>query len=162
MSTCEELEAVLADFRLGDDSSLGRLDTLEGVEACIAEGLVRSASSEDWSSFERYLLAASRHPDRSMTSVLCEVLTRQLDDVNNEDIVDVLGIIADPAAVECLGEAMWRQPPWDEYRNLAVKAVWALAKIGTPEALDVLRDAASTGPAEVREAAAHKLGPTGS
>lgn len=161
MSSREELEAVLAELQLGDSAALARLDGLTGVEPCIAEGLVRSASSNDWSAFERYLLAGSRHPNGSMTSVLCEVLSRQLDEVNNEDIVEVLGAIADPAAVGCLEETIWWQPPWDEYRSLAVKCVWALAAIGTPDALGVLRDVASTGPAEVRAAAAHKLGHAG-
>ncbi len=158
MNHCDDLVAALAGLQLGDAAALARLDELYGVEPCIADGLARSASSDDWPAFERYVLAASRHPDRSMVSVLCDVLGRQLDDVNNEDVVDVLGAIADPAAVGCLEEAMWWQPPWDEYRSLAVKCVWALAAIGTPEALEVLRAAASTGPAEVREAAAHKLG----
>ena len=161
MTDCEELEAVLADLQPGDTVAFARLEGLKDVEPCIAEGLASSASSDDWSAFERYLLAASRHPDGSMVSVLCDVLGRQLDEVNNDDIVDVLAVIADPAAVGCLEETMWWQPPWDEYRSLAVKCVWALAAIGTPEALEVLRDAASTAPAEVREAAAHKLGVAG-
>jgi hypothetical protein len=45
------------------------------------------------------------------------------------------------------------QPPWDEYRQLAIKCVWALAAIGTSDALRVLRDAARSEAASVREAA---------
>lgn len=78
--------------------------------------------------------------------------------MNNEDIVDILALIADPTTVSCLEETMWWQPRRDEYRNLAIECVWALAAIGTLEALEVLRNAASTGPIEVWEAAARKLG----
>lgn len=161
MSRCDELATILTDFELGDASALARLDQLEDVESCIAQGLSRSVSLNDWSTFERYVVAAFHHPDPSMVPALCEVLGRQLEEVNNEDIVEVLGAIADPASVGCLETAMWWQPPWDEYRTLAVKCVWALAAIGTPEAVAVLREAASTGPAVVREAAAHKLGLAG-
>jgi hypothetical protein len=81
--------------------------------------------------------------------------------VNNEDIVDVLAEIRDPSAIGCLERALWWEPPWDEFRQLAVKVVWALAAIGTPDALAVLRDAVNCEAPQVRAAAAHKLGLAG-
>ncbi|MDP9074389.1 MAG: HEAT repeat domain-containing protein [Actinomycetota bacterium] len=138
------------------------LDGLTGVEDCIADGLRRSSRGGDWLTFERYVLAAHRHPSRVFTPVLCEVLNRHSDEVNNEDIVDVLADIRDPAAVGCLEEIILWQPPWDEYRQLAVKAVWALAAIGTPDAMLLLQEAACCEASEIREAAAHKLRLAGS
>jgi HEAT repeat protein len=85
------------------------------------------------------------------------VLSEHRDDVNNEDIVDVLASIGDPSAISCLEDALWWEPQWDEYRGLAVKAVWALGAIGTPEAIQVLRGAADCGEENVRKAAAHEL-----
>jgi HEAT repeat protein len=82
------------------------------------------------------------------------VLGEQRDDVNNEDIVDVLAVVGDPSATSCLEDALWWEPPWDEYRGLAVKSVWA---IGTPEAIEALRGAAACGEERIREAAAHEL-----
>ena len=154
---CRELDAVVARLRLGDPTSMDRLEGLKDVEGCIAEGLRRSAAVGDWSSFERYVIAASRYPHRSMSEVLCDVLSRQLDTVNNEDIVEVLEMVADPNTVGCLENALHWEPPWDEYRQLAKKAVWALGAIGTSEAKEVLRDAASTASVEIREAAAREL-----
>ena len=154
---CKDLDSVVAEIRLGEASWRDRLDRLKDVEGCIADGLTRSAAIEDWDSFERYVIAASRHPHRSMSGVLCDVLDRQLDTLNSEDIVEVLGMIADPETVQCLENALHWEPPWDEYRQLAKKAVWALGSIGTPEAMEVLRDAASTASAEIREAAAREL-----
>ncbi|MBF6592593.1 MAG: hypothetical protein IVW57_18945 [Ktedonobacterales bacterium] len=77
--------------------------------------------------------------------------------MNYEDIVDALAEIRDPAAVGCLTEALGWEPDWDEYRNLAVKCVWALGAIGTPDAIAAIRDAASSEAFKVREAALHEL-----
>lgn len=57
----------------------------------------------------------------------------------------------------CLSDAVWWEPDWDEYRNLAVKCVWALGAIGTPDARAVVRDAARCEAIKVREAAEHEL-----
>jgi hypothetical protein len=89
--------------------------------------------------------------------VLCEVLARRNDDVNNEDLVDTLAEIADPASVDCVRDALHWEPPWDEFGQLARKAVWALAAIGTPEAMAVVREAADDPRDKPREAAMHEL-----
>ena len=103
------------------------------------------------------MLVAHRRPSRTYTATLCEVLTRQIEEVNNEDVVDVLAEIRDPTAVGCLEDTLRWQPSWDEFRQLAVKCVWALAATGTSEALAVLRDAANCDAVEIREAALHQL-----
>lgn len=157
---CGDLERGLRDPRwIGNPEGLmAWLGGLTGVEDCIADGLCHASASGDWLVFELYVLAAYRHPSRTYTAELCEVLGRQTDEVNSEDIVDVLGEIADPAAVGCLEKTLWWQPSWDEYRQLARKCVWALAAIGTSDAMRILREAASSEDAPIREAAASKLG----
>lgn len=129
------------------------LQTLTGIEDCVAEGLRRTRQLQDWPMFERYARAAFYHPSRAYTSVLCDVLARRNDDVNNEDLVDTLAEIADPTSVECLRDAFGWEPPWDEFGQLARKAVWALRAIGTPEALAVIREAADDQRDKPREAA---------
>lgn len=133
------------------------LQGLSGIEDCVIEGLRRTRQSEDWPLFERYARAAFYHPSRAFTTTLCEVLARHDDDVNNEDLVDTLAEIADPASVDCLRDAVHWDPPWDEFGQLARKAVWALAAIGTPEALEVMREAAADERDKPREAAQHEL-----
>jgi hypothetical protein len=132
------------------------LQGLSGVEDCIAGGLLQARRSQDWSMFERYALAAFYHPSPAYTDVLCEVLGLR-EDLNNEDLVDTLAEIADPRSVECLREAMHWDPPWDEFGQLARKAVWALAAIATPEAMDVVREAARDEREKPREAAIYEL-----
>ena len=160
---CRDLELGLRDRRwIGNpDALMAWLGELTGVEDCIAHGLRHASATGDWLGFELYVLAAYRHPSRAFTQELCEVLDRQVPELNSEDIVDVLGEIADPAAVGCLERTLWWQPPWDEYRQLARKCVWALAAIGTTDAMRVLREAASSEDAPIREAAAGKLGTSG-
>lgn len=147
----------MTDLRIGSSETFSRLDNLDGPERCIASGLASTSTARQWHAFERYVLAAFRYPSNAMASVLCEVLGQRLEDINNEDVVDVLAEIADPAAVGVLEDTIHWQPSWDEFHWLAVKAVWALARIGTLEALQVLRDTASIGPVEVRDAATNKL-----
>lgn len=132
------------------------LQGLSGIEDCIARGLRRARDAEDWSMFERYALAAFHHPSQAYTDVLCDVLGRH-EDLNNEDLVDTLAEIADPRSVDCLREAVHWDPPWDEFGQLARKAVWALGAIGTPEAMAVVREAASDEREKPREAAIHEL-----
>jgi hypothetical protein len=128
---CTEFDQRLRDPHwAGDREGLTAwLQGLKGVEGCVADGLQRAGAAEDWLAFEHYLLAAYHHPSRAFTKGPFEVFGRQVDEVNNEDIVDVLAEIADPAAVGCLEEALWWQPPWDEYRQLAVNVFgrWLLS-----------------------------------
>lgn len=161
--SCAELDAGLRARPWGLDRCrfMAWLDGFTDVEDCIASGLCRTSEDEDWPTFEGYVAAADRHPSPAYTFVLCEVLGQRREEFNNEDLVEVLAQIRDPASVGCLAELLWWAPEWDEHRHLAQKAIWALAAIATPEAMTVLRDAASTGAAEVREAAAQELGPTG-
>ena len=133
------------------------LQTLSGIEDCVAEGLLRTWQCEDWSAFELYALAAFHHPSRAYTPVLCQALARRTDDLNNEDLVDTLAEIADPDAVDCLREVLRWDPPWDEFGQLARKAVWALSAIGTPEAIAALNEAADDEREAPRTAATREL-----
>jgi PBS lyase HEAT-like repeat len=133
------------------------LQGLSAIESCVAEGLCQTRQAEDWPMFERYAFAAFYHPSRAHTSALCEVLSRRNDDVNNEDLVDALAEIADPSSVDCLRDAFRWRPPWDEFGQLARKAVWALRAIDTPEALAVIREAADDEREKPREAAVREL-----
>ncbi|MEA2274341.1 MAG: hypothetical protein QOI98_3049 [Solirubrobacteraceae bacterium] len=128
------------------------------LEPCIAEGLRATSAVDDWLGFELYLIAALDHPSRSYTETLCDVLDQRRDDMNGEAIVDALDSIADPAAVECLRRAVTWVPDWDEYGQLARKAVWALDRIGTPEAIAAIRETVTDHlPRNVIEAAAKVL-----
>ena len=156
---CAALHKLLDDpgaiFRVDDASAF--VDSFTCVEGCIAEGLAGSADADEWGRFEQYVFAATRHPDSRYVPILCSVLQQRDLNVNFEDIVTALDEIADPRSVPFLVDAMWWRPDWDEYLQLAKKCVWALARIGTPEAIEALRDAATVGSDILREEAQYEL-----
>lgn len=116
------------------------LQEQQGLEPCIAAGLRETREAGDWLGFELYVIAAQFVPSRNYTATLCEVLDERRDDINNEDIVDAINEGQEPAAVPALRRAVRWIPEHDEDGQLARKAVWALSRIGTPEALEAIRD----------------------
>jgi HEAT repeat protein len=116
------------------------LKAQQGLEPCIEEGLRRCFDALDWRGFQLYVIAALTVPSRTYTETLCAALDERREDINNEDIVDALNEGRDPAAVPCLRRAVRWIPEYDEDGQLARKAVWALGRIGTPEAIAAIRD----------------------
>nr|BFF03465.1 hypothetical protein GCM10020241_51400 [Streptoalloteichus tenebrarius] len=158
MGGCEELESVLLDPRLEHGERMARLRGLSGVDECVRDGLQRALSAQDWDTFELYLLAAYEHPGRALTDVLCEALRLRSRNVPNEDVIQVLAEIADPDSLPCLRETLHWEPEWDEFHQIAVKCVWAVSAIKSPEATSVLVEAAEQGPSAVADWARSKLG----
>jgi HEAT repeat protein len=69
--------------------------------------------------------------------------------------VEALGALKDPEGVEPLKDALYRGEWWAPWRTAALRsaAAQSLARIGTPEAIAVLEDAARSGPRGLRTAA---------
>jgi HEAT repeat protein len=77
--------------------------------------------------------------------------------------IEALGTFGGPDAVEALKFALhqgdWRAPL--QTRRLRAAAARALRRIGTPAAVDVLREASTQGPRGVRSAARSQLSELG-
>jgi HEAT repeat protein len=73
--------------------------------------------------------------------------------------IESLGSLRDPEAIPPLREALYRGEWWAPRRNTVLRsaAAEALARIGTPEAQEVLQEAASSGPRGVRTAVRARL-----
>jgi len=128
------------------------------MEPCIAEGLRRTRESGEWDVFERYVVLAQKHPSPAYTETLCAVLDGRRDDFPHEQIVEALLSSKDPAAVPSLRRVITWIPDWDEYGQMARKAVWALERIGTQDALAAIREEVTPElPFKVVEAAAAAL-----
>jgi hypothetical protein len=147
-----------------------RMRQLGDLRPCIHQGLEAAAAASDWSHFNCYILAAFRQHDNSMTSVLCRVLDgwndafARIDPAMGEgphieDIAELLGEIADPAAVPSLRRGIYNGPEWDEYQQFARKCIWSLGKIGTTEALAAIRMAAGSEDPYIKEYGADELEP---
>jgi hypothetical protein len=155
---CVQLDDHLRAWKVFEPGLVEWLRTQQGIEPCIAAGLRDARGAGDWNMFERYLIAASVHPSTTYTPLLCEVLDERREDMSSEAIVDALYPIADPAAVDCLRRALTWIPDWDEYGQMARKAVHALDRIGTPEATAAIREEVTDDlPFKVVEAAAEVL-----
>lgn len=156
-SKCQDLDRLLRDDSLEQGQLYARLAGMAGVEDCIQQELERSAADADWETFGRYVWAAYGRPARRFAAVLSAALDRHDEDVPNEDVADVLGLIGDPVALPSLHRALRWEPEDDEFHALAVKAVDAIAEIGTPEAVPILRAAAADDRPVVRDSARSKL-----
>lgn len=108
---------------------------------------------QDWATFEVHLRAAVHHPSSAMTASLCAALSLKAPEVPNEDTLDVLGEIADPASLACLREILYWDPEWDEYHHLNVKALSAIHKVGTAEGWGLIAAAADHPAAAVADRA---------
>lgn len=157
---CTELEQRLARREWFHENEIftSWFDAADGVEPCIATGLVATSQRGDWATFEGYVYAAGRRPHLRYSPTLGSVLLRHDLDVNFEDIVEALGEVRDPGSVAILAKTLQWEPDWDEFRALAVKCVWALAAIGTDEAWAVLDAAAAQGPEVIREEVDYERG----
>jgi len=73
--------------------------------------------------------------------------------------IESLGVLRDPAGIDPLRDALYKGEWWAPRRTSALRnaAATALARIGTPEALSVLDDAAAQGSRGVRSAARAQL-----
>ncbi|MEJ7786717.1 MAG: hypothetical protein WKF96_18095 [Solirubrobacteraceae bacterium] len=156
---CRGLDEHLRHWTPFEPGLVKWLQEQSDLEPCIADALRAASAAEDWNTFERYLIAAAQHPSPAYTKTLCAVLEQRRHDVNSEAIVDALDPIADPEAVECLSRATRWVPDWDEFGQLARKAVWALGR--TTEAMHAIREVPADAPDKVRDAAANALGRAG-
>ena len=145
------------------DLELFRRDVrlLSRVETCIADGLRQTFEHHEWRKFEVYVYVASLHPSKLYTPILCNALRARSDRYSSEYVVDTLGESRDEAAIECLERALWWHREWDEFHNLAIKCVWALAWINTTRSRTVMARAAQLAPALISEwASSDGRGPT--
>jgi hypothetical protein len=138
---CAELDERLRAW-VPYSSRLDWLAEQRDLEPCIAGALLANRASGDWLTFGKYVIAAQRHPSPAYTETLCAVL--------NDG--------RDPAAVPSLRRAIRWGPEFDEFGDISRKAVWALGRIGTPEALAAIREEITPDlPEAVVQAAEHVL-----
>ena len=162
MDTCAQLAAILAQMGPGQAITWlkEQMDGLCDVRVCIVAGLSEAAHAADWGRFQTYVLAAYHQPDGPMAPILCAVLDRwrEIRPVYIEDIAEVLGLIRNPVAIDCLERAIRNEPEWDDAgHHFARKCVRSLAEIGTPAAVTALRRIARSDIAPIREEALEAL-----
>jgi HEAT repeat protein len=78
-------------------------------------------------------------------------------DLPNSEIIDVLNCVRSERSIPVLRETLTWLPSWDEGDVIAVKSAFAMSKIDSAEAVEALRESASSTSLLVRAAAAKAL-----
>ncbi|MHA6761151.1 hypothetical protein [Streptacidiphilus sp. PAMC 29251] len=156
--TPDELEALLRDPSVPFEQRRDRVQTLHGVTETTAIGLRQAQEAGDWGKFELFLLVAAAHPDVSYVPPIAAALALQAPAVPNEDALEVLVDLGDPSNLDLLVRIASTEHDWDEFSQIGVKAVWAIAAITTPAATAALADIAENGNEYVKHWAQRKLG----
>ncbi|MCK6474961.1 MAG: HEAT repeat domain-containing protein [Planctomycetes bacterium] len=118
----------------------------------MAKDLELANEREEFALLEFLLSIAAAFPSNEYVPVLCTILNHLNPRIPNENIVSLLSKLADERALPVLKKAAYANLLSDEGRHLNRKCVWALWKIGTPKALEILKDIAVNSPFEsVRE-----------
>lgn len=139
--------------QLSFHESLQQIVAVENPEERIKESLERAKASDDWDSLALLVVAALDFQDKRMVPVLTEILVALNARMNNEDVVELLGDIGDERAVPALSRALEAEFDFDEFHWLNVKAIWALERIGTESAIEVIKRSVDSPFQEVRRAA---------
>ena len=141
----------------------------EAVQGLVMNGsdeasriLLQAITSTSGRSRETLLNELTSMRDERAAPLFC-YLVRHMDRRKEQQLylssVDALGTFGGPDAVEALKLALYQADFWSplQTRKLRAAAARALAKIGTPAALDVLREASAKGARGVRSAARAQL-----
>jgi HEAT repeat protein len=137
-------EAVQAILAIGSDRAFEVLQqALASAPARSREALMKSliaARADQAAPLFGYILRRVDH-----TGALRPIYLRS---------IEVLGALKDPAGISPLKEALYRGEWWAPRRTSTLRgaAAAALARIGTPDAFDVLEEAMASGPRGVRSA----------
>ncbi|MER5470451.1 HEAT repeat domain-containing protein [Streptomyces sp. NPDC002685] len=129
----------------------------------ILDWLRCASDSGDWRRFERLAGAAVHLRPEGLAPTLAAVLASGAQGVNAEDLVDMLGELRAPEAVDAISALVRERKGSDgPFFPLCVKGVQSLGEIGTPDALVFLRGIATSAPDEwpdpLRWHAAEQLG----
>jgi len=119
--------------------------------------LVKAVHERDWDAVQSVVACAFGRPSDRLADALGALLADTNPNLNNEDIADLLGEIASPSSVDALAKAVQTDYPMDEEHDVNKKAVLALGRIGTPNAIMAIKQAAASHVEAIREEAEAQL-----
>jgi HEAT repeat protein len=149
--------AGLEAFRVTLGEFCNAVRQLTDVERETADGLRGLLSTRDSIRVILWLHAAITRPSPGLVEPLCELLSIRDEYVQHEWVAELLGEIGDPRAIPALRDACSFDVNGDPFRSLPKRCLEALAEIGTPEAMAVVREQLTSPWVEVREWAAELL-----
>ena len=126
-------------------------------DSVLQQFLETAYREQDWNAMQSLVACAFAKPSDVYVPILCNLLESANPELNIEDVANLLGEIASSDSVFTLSNLVERDFPSDEGHFVNQKIIWALGKIRTPEAIQVLHKAAQSQTETIREEAERQL-----
>ena len=123
----------------------------------LLEAITRESAKRDWRCVNLLVGIVHWNPEPRFTPLLCELLDNHRAEVNVEVIADTLDYLEDGRAVPALVRALNYFVPGDDSYRFNKKVLSALARTGSPEAVEGLNSALQSSEVEIRETAREEL-----
>ncbi|GAA3826723.1 hypothetical protein GCM10022380_51750 [Amycolatopsis tucumanensis] len=150
--SCREIHAIVTS----DKPARERAELLAGrseLEECLNRGLETTLKARDWYNFEAYNGMAYRFPSPRYVAHLSSALDLREAHVQPGDVLLTLGRIRSSDSIPALERVLEWRPEWDEFDDIAFKALDALAGIDTDAAWRVIESVVDDERGRVRETA---------
>ena len=98
-----------------------------------------------------WLRAAEIHPSEKYLKSLCTVLEQENEYIWHEGILYILQKLKDEYSIPFLEKAINLNLDYDPYKHVAENALEALAKIGTPDAVEIIKKYIVSSDSQIRE-----------
>lgn len=139
-----------------DKGDLRRTDA--GLSDDILAALQEQFTRRDWGALCRLVWVVQCFPDSSFTPLLCDLFDNYRDEVDMEGLADAFWDLRDERSVPALIRALNHYLAGDELSfHFNKKVIYALARIGTKEALEGIKSAMNSAEAKIRDAARQEL-----
>ena len=143
--------------RIRTSEFISQLKLLPDFSEDLLEGLRKELKEQNWSCLFKLIFAVQAFPNRKFTPILTFLLDNHRERGYSENIVDALFDINDEKEVPSLIRALDHYEPGDDDRHVNKKIIYALARIGTPEATRGLETAACNSDRKIKAAAEREL-----
>jgi HEAT repeat protein len=107
----------------------------------VIQELEKYASNPKHPGASLVMSAAWSNLSKDYTPILCQLLNNESHNGLHEPIVEILDVLRDERAVPALSKALTYRWSYDEWLNVPRKSLLALAEIGTPEAIIIIKEA---------------------
>lgn len=147
----QSLSRRLINEELDTREFLAELRAIGDYKDDLFDVLKRRYDERDWSNLSRFLWAVSLVPDKKFTPLLCELLNNHPYDGYMEAIADSLAEIKDENSVSCIRRSLNYHVHGDDGRHFNRTLIDALYRIGTTEAVEVIKQARTSPDELIRE-----------
>jgi len=132
---------------------LTEVSKLKNVEVEIAQALSKIVSEPCMDNRNLWILAAQLHPSGLYFDYANAMLMSDDVCIWHEGIIELAQLTKDSRYIESLEELLSKDLQYDTDKAVAVRALEAIAEIGTPEAVDILKRNLASPFEQIREEA---------